>query len=164
MAIDVTKLDDTGVKNVIDNHRKQKKTDTPLYVAALEEWERRKGGGLNLQKSLEIIRSAAAERRFLCYKDLADESGLEWNKVHYAVNDHVGHLLEYAHARGWPMLSAIIVNKHNQQTGEMEDYTFRGFLNAAYALGRTVMNEETFLQEEQERVFAWAADRPNTGS
>lgn len=151
-----TKLDDAGVKNLIDNHRAKGATEAPTYLAALEEWERRKGKGLDFDKSLRIIRRAAAERRFLSYKDLADESGLEWNKAHYAVNEHVIRLIEYAHCRGWPMVTAIIVNKHNQDTGEMEAYTLRGFIKAARDLGRIVLNEDTFLKEEQERVFAWA--------
>lgn len=145
----------------IEAFRRNGLESDPDFPRLLEEWERRKGQGLDFKKSMRIIHRAAAERRFLSYKDLADESGLDWNKVHYAVNEHVGRLIEYAHRRGWPMLSAIVVNKHNRDTGKMEEYTHRGFLNAARELGRTVLNEDTFLEEEQERVFAWAASTPH---
>ncbi|MFZ1104525.1 MAG: hypothetical protein WAN86_17030, partial [Hyphomicrobiaceae bacterium] len=61
---------------------------------------------------------------------------------------------------GWPMLSSIVVNKDNVETGSMEPKTLKGFIGAARALGYTVLDEQTFLKEQQQEVFRWAS-KPN---
>jgi len=119
-AIEVTKLSDEQLKNLIDNHRRKLATDSLTYLDALAEQARRSGQGLDFNKSFSIIRRAAAERRFVSYKELADASGADWNRVHYSIGGHLWSLVEYAHRRGWPMLSAIVVNKQNVATGNME--------------------------------------------
>jgi hypothetical protein len=75
-----------------------------------------------------LIREAAADQRFLSYKELADASGADWARVHYAMNQHLGDLIEYAHRRGWPLLSAIVINKDNVKSGNMADSTLQGFV------------------------------------
>lgn len=100
---------------------------------------------------------AATERRFLSYKDLAGASGADWSKVRYAVNTHLGGLVDFARGKGWPLLSAIIVSQQNVATGKREPATLRGFVEAAHALGYAIVDDEAFLREQQERVFAWAA-------
>lgn len=150
-------LTDKQLQNVIDNHRRHRKTTEPAYLDALAEQARRKGKGLDFGKTFALVRAAAAERRFLSYKQLADESGADWSKVRYAVNDHLGELIAYAHGKGWPLLSAIIVNQPNLATGTMEPATLKGFAAAARDLGYAVTDEEAFLREQQERVFTWAA-------
>jgi hypothetical protein len=75
-------------------------------------------------------------------------SEVEWNQAHYAMSDHL-----------WTervLLSAIVVNKPNVKTGKMEQDTLKGFIGAARLLNYPVTNEEGFLKEQQERVFAWA--------
>ena len=39
---------------------------------------------------------------------------------------------------GWPLLSAIVVNQQNVETGDMEPLTLKGFAEAARALGYAV--------------------------
>jgi hypothetical protein len=148
---------DQELRNIINNHRKNGKVHEPYYLNAMEELARRKGQGLDFQKSFDLIRKAAAQRRFLSYKELADESRAEWSKVRYAVNSHLGDLIDYAHGKGWPLLSAIVVNQPNVATGAMEPTTLKGFIEAARALGYAVTDERAFLREQQERVFEWAA-------
>jgi hypothetical protein len=46
--------------------------------------EKRKGKGLDFDKSLSIILDAAKERRFLSYIELAEASGTDWNHVRFA--------------------------------------------------------------------------------
>lgn len=104
-----------------------------------------------------MIRKTATERRFLSYKDLAGASGADWSKVRYAVNTHLGGLVDFARGKGWPLLSAIIVSQQNVATGKREPATLRGFVEAAHALGYAIVDDEAFLREQQERVFAWAA-------
>src|SRR5690606_5681296 len=111
---------------LIDNHRAKAATDRPLYLAALEEYAVRRGNGLSFAKSMSAIREAAKAGRFLSYKELAEQSGATWNKVHYSMSPHLWDLVEYAHRRGWPMLSAIVVNQANLETGDMKDETLAG--------------------------------------
>jgi hypothetical protein len=149
------------LKNIIDNYGRHGKTSDPAYLAALEELARRKGRGLNFSKSLELIRKAAAERQFLSYKQLADGSGVDWLKVRYAISGHLDELLVYAHGKGWPMVTAIVVNQQNLSTGRLEPSSLEGFVKGAKIFGYAVADEEEFLKEQQERVFEWASSSDN---
>lgn len=152
---DVTTYSDQELQNVIDNHRRHGATGAPLYQQALEEQALRKGKGLDFDRSLAAIRHAAIEGRFMSYGELAKASGEDWNKVRYALNEHLFHLVEFAHRRGWPLLSAIVVNQNNLKTGDLEPSSLRGFVAAARLLQIPVTDEKTFLREQQEKVFAW---------
>jgi hypothetical protein len=66
-------------------------------------------------------------------------------------------LVEYAHRRGWPLISSIVVNKPNVGSGSMESDTLKGFIAAAHLLGYPVTDEVEFLRDQQSRVFAWAS-------
>jgi hypothetical protein len=162
MPIDIAKLSDEQLKNLIENHRRQKATTAPACVDALREWEIRKGKGLEFDKSFRIIKAAARERKCISYKDLADASGAVWNQVHYEIGNHLWKLVEFGHLSGWPMLSAVVVNKPNVGTGKMEPETLKGFIAAAHDLGYAVTDEEAFLREQQDKVFAWAATHVET--
>lgn len=155
----VSEWDDKQLANLIANYQRLGKVDDTYYHDALSEMARRKGAGLNFEKTFRAVLRAAKERRFLSYKQLSDESGVEWSKVRYAVNQHLGDLVEYAHRRRWPLLSAIIVNRQNLENGLMEPPTLKGFCEAARSLGYAFADEEAFLKEQQERVFEWAATR-----
>jgi hypothetical protein len=133
--IDVSHLDTDRLRTLIVNHQKKGKTDAQLYLDAMQELERQTGGGLDFDKSYRVIREAAGEKRFLSYKELADASGAEWSKVHYAIGGHLWRLVEYAHCKGWPMLSAIVANQQNVATGKMELKTLKGFIRAARGPG-----------------------------
>lgn len=156
MSIDVAKLTIDQLRTLIGNHRAKQRTDAPLYVEALGELARREGKGLNFDKTKEIVLKAARERRFLSYKEIADASDVEWGQAHYAIGDHLYKLVEYAHLHGWPLLSAIVVNKPNVATGDMEPSTLKGFIGAARFLKIPVTDEQAFLRAEQQRVFEWA--------
>lgn len=153
----VSDWDDKQLANLIANYQRLGKVHDAYYVDALSEMARRKGGGLDFEKTFRAVLKAAKERRFLSYKQLADESGVEWSKVRYAANQHLGDLIEYAHRKGWPLLSAIIVNQQNLEDGHMEPPTLRGFCEAARSLGYAFADDEAFVKEQQNRVFEWAA-------
>ena len=155
--IDVTKLSKDGLQNLIKNYRDRNAADEANFRDAVVELEGRIGKGLNFEKSKAAIRSAAKERRFLSYKDLADESSADWSKVRYEVGGHLWRLISDARDHGMPMLSAIVVNKPNVGTGKMEPETLKGFIAAAKALGHTVTDEEAFLRDQQDAVFAWGS-------
>ena len=131
-------------------------TSEPVYVEALAEQARRFGKGLDFNKSYNAILRSAADDRFISYKDLADASGAEWSRVHYSMNNHLWSLVEYAHRKGWPMLSAVVVNKPNVASGDMEPESLKGFIAAAKELGLTITDEKAFLRDQQRRVFEWA--------
>ncbi|RWM07978.1 hypothetical protein [Mesorhizobium sp.] len=133
------------LQNLIHNYRKN--TTDPVYLAALDELARRKGQGLSFSKSLELIRTAAAERRCLSYKQIAEGSGVEWSKVRYAISGHLDDLLKYAHGKGWPMLTAIVVNQENLSTGRLEPQALAGFVKGAAIFGCPVTDREQFLKE-----------------
>jgi hypothetical protein len=156
VPIDPQALSDSELDTLIDNHRRHDKVLAELYLNALAERARRRGKGLSFEKSFELIRTAAKEGRYLSYKELADASGAVWMQVRYSIGQHLWDLVEYADRRGWPMLSAIVVNKPNVVTGEMEPETLRGFVGAARLLGHSVSDEAQFLREQQKQVFAWA--------
>ncbi len=103
MAVQTKSLSDEKLQNLIDNYRRLKKTDAPVYISALAEMEERKGKGLNFSKSLAAITKAAKEGRFISYKELADESEVRWALAHHAIGKHLGNLVEYSHRQGWPL-------------------------------------------------------------
>ena len=147
---------DEELNNLIANYRRLEKTGDPAFPGLLEEWGRRKGRGLDFDTTTRAVLAAAKDRRFLSYKELADKSCADWSSVHYAMTTHLGDLVEYAHRRGWPLLSSIVVNQKHRDTGEMEPQTLKGFVAAAQALGYSVTDEKAFLKEQQSRVFEWA--------
>jgi hypothetical protein len=147
---------DQEIRNLIENHRRLKRTSEPRYREAIAEQTRRIGNGLTFPTSFKVIRAAAQEGRFLSYKQLADASGAQWAKVHYSLGSHLWELVKYAHQNGWPMLSAIVVNQKNLETGDMEPTTLKGFVGAARELGFVITDPQAFLREQQKLVFEWA--------
>ncbi|MGA6115488.1 hypothetical protein [Agrobacterium radiobacter] len=120
----VSDWDDTQLANLIANYQRLGQVNDAYYLDAMSETARRKGRVLDFEKTFRAVLKAAKERRFLPYKQLADESGVEWSKVRYAANQHLGDLIEYAHRKCWPLLSAIIVDQQNLEDGHMEPPTF----------------------------------------
>jgi len=153
--MNVAKLSDAELQNLMANHRRLKATDRPLYGQAAEEWNRRHGGGLNLERSIAHLRAAAGQGRFVCYGELAEANGMSWDKARYPMDTHLGMLVEHAHHRGWPLLSAMVVNKQHLTTGAMEPETLAGFTKAATELGYNVGEPAAFLRSEQARCFEW---------
>jgi hypothetical protein len=157
MAIDLESKSNEELENLIANHRRLKKFGAPLFLAALALFERRKSGGFDIEKTIAVIRARAEVRKFLNYKDIAEGSGLKWSRVHWAIGPHLVRECEYAHGRGWPLLSAIVVNSDKIDTGEMKEANLEGFIEAALAVGREVGTDYAqFVDSEQRRVFDWA--------
>ena len=72
------------------------------------------------------------------------------------MNTHLGDIIRYAKHRGWPMLSAIVVNKQHLDDGKMEPTTLKGFIEAAKLLGYDVVDPQDFLAQQQKECFEWA--------
>ncbi|WP_128080052.1 hypothetical protein [Roseicella frigidaeris] len=112
---------------------------------------------LSLAASLRHIHAAAAARRYVSYGGLAAASGLGWSAARRRMDPHLFDLCRRAAARGWPLLSAIVVDRPSLAHGAMRGRPLIGFARAAERLGRIVGgNAAEFLAEEQQRVFAWA--------
>jgi hypothetical protein len=156
--MDISKLDDEGLKNLIANHEAKRATNQPLYGAAIEEWHARHGQGLDLKKSITYLHAAAGERRFVSYGELATANGAVWDKVRYPMNAHLWALVRRAYSLRWPMLSAMVVNKSNLASGDMDPSTLAGFIKAAKDLGYEVRDPVVFLREQQESCFTWGID------
>ncbi|MBS0563520.1 MAG: hypothetical protein JSR87_03265 [Proteobacteria bacterium] len=150
--IDLKAKSDAQLRAIIANHERLGKTDLPSYRDACDELARR--SAFNFETSLKAISEAAREKRFLSYGALAEASGVEWNKAYLLIGAHLWELVRWGHARGLPMLSAIVVNKENLATGIMAEETLQGFVRAAEALGITVKEPETFREEQQALLFA----------
>ena len=154
--IDPKNLNDDELQNLIDNYRRKGATDQKVYIEALAEHAKRKGKGLNFETTMRVIRKAAADGRFLSYGQLAEASRADWNQVRYAMGPHLDDLLEYCHRNGLPLLSAIVVNKPNLESGNLEPDSLKGFVAGARRLGIPVTDNQLFLREQQEKVFSWA--------
>lgn len=116
---------------------------------------------LDISKTYEVILAAAKQRRFVTYGEVAAASGVEWNKARRPIPQHLDQLVKIAHERGWPFLSAIVVNKENAETGELTGDSLGGFLAAVSKLGIPVSDPQAFLKEQQQAVFEWATSAPD---
>ncbi len=116
---------------------------------------------LSLKKSYRAILEAAREGRYVSYGDLAKANDMPWQKVRYAMNQHLGDLVKIAAERGWPMPSAIVVSQNKVQSGTLDGAARDGFVNAAGQLGFDVSDPERFVEEQQQALFKWAATAPD---
>jgi 5-methylcytosine-specific restriction enzyme B len=116
---------------------------------------------LDINKTYGAILAAAREGRFVTYGELAAASGVEWNKARRPLPQQLGKLVEIAHGRGWPLLSAIVVNRDQVETGALEGDALHGFLAAASQVGLQVDDPRAFLRAQQKATFEWAKTAPN---
>jgi hypothetical protein len=133
-------------------HRKLFEAKRPRYEDLLAAKEAR--SGLKLANSLTVIESAAKLRKFICYKDLADASGVEWTRARLMIFSHLWDLVSVSHEQFGFMISAVVVNKQRIETGEMDKETLDGFVRAAERLGFDVTQPEQLLRDQQEAIFA----------
>jgi hypothetical protein len=140
-----------------------KKYGATVFLESLALLERRRSRGFDIDKTIAIIRDSAFDQRFLNYRDIAQASGLEWSSVHWAIGPHLVAVCEYARGKGWPLLSAIVVNADKVGTGEMKSANLEGFVTATHIVGRDVGSDcVQFVQREQKRVFDWARNKASS--
>ena len=159
MISDLTEKTGPELDNIITNYRRANRVTDSVFLEALRLREKMSSKGLDFEKSRSIIIAAAQERRFISYKEVSDASGCEWAKVHYSVGRHLFRLLEYSRGKGWPPLSAIVVNADKVLSGEMKTESLDGFIAGAAATGYNTDGDPTaLLQAFQQEVFAWAKE------
>ncbi len=118
---------------------------------------------LDIIKSYQTILKAARERRFLSYGDLAKANEADWNSVRREIPRHLGELVEIGVKHGWPMLTSIVTNKENIETGKLEGAALDGFIKIAGELDLFSSDDDplAFVREQQEAVFQWAVTAPD---
>lgn len=157
MTIAEKKARIVSLENLIHNYEKNGLRSDQKCIVAIEELDRLKSGGLDLRKTVEAIRSAARLQTFIAYAAIAEASSLPWKQARRPMNPHLDELCRYAHARGWPLITAIVVDAPNLATGEMSQSALDGFIRAANRLEIHVgRDERVFLRGQQEQTFVWA--------
>lgn len=154
--MDVKKLSEQGLKNVIENHQREMAFDRPEYAAALEELQNRRSPSLDLDRTIKCILASAKTDHFLSYGDVAKANGCDWSSVRRQMPRHLDLVLAKAHARGAPLITAIVVNDSNRQTGALEESSMSGFVAGAERLGLKVDDAEAFLRAHQSATFEFA--------
>jgi hypothetical protein len=157
--MEIKNLTNAQLENMIANYRRLEQTNSPTFRALLEEHNSRFGNGLEIGKTVQFIRQRAARRRFLSYGEIAELHGVDWSSVRYQMPSHLWDVIRWGRSMGFPLLSAVIVNKKHLDTGRMEPDTLKGFVNAARELGYTVTEPLRFLAEQQEKCFDWASQK-----
>jgi hypothetical protein len=64
-------------------------------------------------------------------------------------------MLQLCESRKIPLLSALVVNEGNQQTGELDPSALQGFIDGAQRLGLTVLDQDAFFRQCQRTALAW---------
>ncbi len=112
---------------------------------------------LDPRRTLAAIRCAAESRRFLSYGDVAAASLLPWSLARRRMDPHLFAICRDATQRGWPLLSALVVDQKSVAHGAMRGRPLVGFARCAERAGRFVGEDAAaFLAREQEAVFGWA--------
>jgi hypothetical protein len=156
-TLDLSKLTDQQVKDVAAKYEARGMTDEDQYIALSAEIIRRSNKTLNIEKSITAIRAASQAGQMLSYSDLTSASGLKWSaKNRTLTNEHLENVARVARQRGWPMITAIVVNKNQMASGNMDEDTLAGFSECARRLGWQVTDARAFLVAEQKATALWS--------
>jgi hypothetical protein len=159
MAVDLEAKATKDLETIVANYERLNRTADPVYAAVNKILETRRSGEYNMEKTIATIRKYGRLRSFLCYKDIAEASGLNWVKSRRGVGPHLDAVCVYTTNKGWPLLTSIVVHKDKMETGEMNQENLKGFLDAVQAAGREVdIADVAFVKREQQRVFAWCRE------
>ena len=159
---DPSDLSDRELDQIIANHEAKGATGQDLYGHLIAERDQRRGAGLSMDTSLELLIQAAREGRFVAYGELAAASNVPWSKARRQMNGPSGHLqniLAVCAARGWPLLSAIVTDRNNLDSGAFATSALEGFARGARQVGYAVVDDQVFLEEQQRATFRWAQAR-----
>jgi 5-methylcytosine-specific restriction protein B len=114
---------------------------------------------LNIDRSIAAILEAARQGKFISYGDVAKANGFAWSfTMNHLMPKHLDMVLTKADTRGWPLITAVVVNKQNILSGKLEEKSLSGFVSGARGLGYDVGDNDrhAFLEEQQRETFAFA--------
>lgn len=150
------------LRNMEANYVRLGKTGDLQYQKILQEIQVRNTTSLNLDRSISAILAAARRGDFITYGDVAKANGIEWS---FAMNrlmpKHLDTILAKVDANGWPLITAIVVNKNNVGTGRLDEASLKGFISGAQRLGYDVgdQDREIFLRDQQHETFSFARNQ-----
>jgi len=156
MAVDLEAKTTRELETMVANCQRLKRTGDARCLAASKILQDRRNGDYNMEETVATMLDHGQRGGFLSYRDVAIASGLEWRNVFRQINLHLDAVCVYSHGKGWPLLTAIVVNHQNLGSGEMTVANRKGFLDAVKGAGRDVDIEDVaFVKREQQRVFDW---------
>lgn len=114
---------------------------------------------LDLDRSIEAIRAAAAERRFISYGGIASANSIPWSmSIRSQMRPHLEGVCSRMLTLAGAMISAIVVNQTNLRTGSLDPQSLAGFADCARRLGFGIVDDrEAFLRGQQRLTFVWGA-------
>lgn len=103
---------DEGLKNYAENAQRHL-PETQWLLDAVGKEQIKRGGAKNFtpQAVCKILIGAAREGKIRTYKEVTDEFGIDWPKVHRIIPHHLGEISTAEHNAGRPLLSAIVVEQ-----------------------------------------------------
>ena len=146
--------------NLLANYDRRGQTSSSVYLDALAMRETMYAGMLTFDATVEAIRKAALDRRYISYEDVAEASGSTIQKARMQLPAHLARVMRYVLCKGWPLITSIVVTKPHVATGTMEGSALESFLKACALHGQGVPSEDVagFVRGEQEKTFAWAQE------
>jgi 5-methylcytosine-specific restriction protein B len=115
---------------------------------------------LDSGKTYKALLATAREHRLLTFDDLALANEVDRKTTRGQLRKHLGKLAKIGHGLGWPLLSSIVVEQKDLQSGDLAGSALKEFLTVATATGADVGDPSDFLTREREKVFRWAATAP----
>jgi hypothetical protein len=107
---DFSDLTDRQIESWIEKYMARDLTSDPQCQLLLEERARRQSKVLKIDNSLQHLVQTARRRTFTTYGNLAEASGVPWNKARPLMNGPRGHLdrlVEICYVRRLPLLTAL---------------------------------------------------------
>ena len=115
---------------------------------------------LDSEKTYKTLLAAAKEQSLLTFDDLAIANDVDRKTARAQLRKHLGKLSKIGHGLGWPLLSAIVVEEKDRQSGNLVGSALNEFLAVAKSTGAEVGDSSNFLAREREKVFHWASTAP----
>lgn len=127
MATDLSGKTDAELNSLIANHERVGAWGAPLLLAAVAERSRRQDGGLDLDRTLDLIFDQTRKGRFVTYKDVAAGSKQPWEKVRWKVFSHLGDLCIREFGSRNIIPTCVVVTEPNRLTGVLDGESLAGF-------------------------------------
>jgi hypothetical protein len=160
MSVDLPTKTDKEIALLIANHERRHSLGAPLMLAAVAEQSRRRDGGLDLDRTLQLILAAAREDRFVTEKEIAAQSGQGWAKVKAKVANHLRALSILEHARSGTMPGVAVVAEANRDDGELPEEALAGFETLCIGLNRKEkLRGAPLLAQERAKLAARAREK-----